>query len=107
MSFGREQYVAHSERPVESGSSRNERLTAAMTWARLFLREAERSLSGKAHQLPRAAAQTVMAIEAIDGKPMDYDVCQCGHSHFWHHGEDGGMCLVQGCDCKVFAAVIK
>jgi hypothetical protein len=88
-------------------TGREARLSAAISWARQFIEQGTLALDGKSHQLPRAAAQTVLAIEQIDGKPMNCDVCRCSHSHFWHHGEDGGMCLVQGCDCKVFAAVIK
>lgn len=38
---------------------------------------------------------------------VDPDLCKCGHSHFNHHGECGGFCLVSGCECREFEGVIK
>ena len=49
----------------------------------MFCREADRSLRGLTHQMPRAAAQTVLAIEQIDDPrhdPLDghcADGCPC------------------------------
>ena len=51
---------------------RSQRIEAALSFAHLFIREGRRALDGLPHQLPRAAAQLVLAIEQIDGKAIDW-----------------------------------
>ena len=68
-------------------TGRNARIAVAATWAQSFVHEAENCLKGFAHQLPRAAAQTVASIEAIDGPVEGVSTsparpCRCGHDHF-------------------------
>ena len=71
------------------------RLTIAMTWARLFLREADRELNGKSHQMQRAAALTVCAIESIDPVPT-IDGKKCGHGDFFQHAKTK-LCVHPDC----------
>ena len=67
----------------------------AMMWARLFLREADRELNGLPHQMQRAAAQTICAIEQID-PPADFTGKKCEHGDFFRHNKTGA-CVHPDC----------
>jgi hypothetical protein len=75
---------------ITSLTGRNARIAVAATWAKLFVHEAENALKGSAHELSRAAAQTVMAIEAIGPK------LPCDHDDFYRH-ERTGVCVHPDC----------
>lgn len=62
------------------------RIAVAQTWARLFLRESDRALRCLTHQMERAAAQTVCAIESIDPVPT-IDGKKCGHGDFFQRAK--------------------
>ena len=87
--------------PLSAGRDRHAQIAVARTWALLFVRESGRALKGLTHQMPRAAAQTYLAIEQIDPEPLD-DLCKCGHWNFWHEGTAGGICLTKDCPCGLF-----
>ena len=95
--------MPNQQKPLEG---RDARIAAAQSWARSFSYECEGALEGKPHQMSRAAAQLVAAIEQIDGKDDDY--CQCGHNYFAHFGERGiRPCLAGGdCTCVNFVSAI-
>ncbi len=87
-------------------SKRDQRISAAITWAQSFITEATRCLSGLPHQMPRAAAQTVKAIEQIDpigDFTADGTICTCTNTKFWHlHERD--ECLQKDCGCHNYHA---
>lgn len=76
-----------SNSPLASdGRERLERISVAQTWARLFLRESDRALRCLTHQMERAAAQTVCAIESID-PVLTIEGKKCGHGDFFQHAK--------------------
>lgn len=62
---------SHKTSPLSPNrlDGKDARIAVAQTWARLFLRESDRALRCLTHQMERAAAQTVCAIEQIDPVP--------------------------------------
>lgn len=53
-------------KPLSPGQQkRDDRTRVAITWARLFIREAKRDLNREPNRIIRASVQTVAAIESI------------------------------------------
>ena len=96
--------MPNQQKPLEG---RDARIATAQSWARSFSYECEGALEGKPHQMSRAAAQLVAAIEQIGGEPPE-ERCKCGANRFMHCGSDGvGKCVLSGCTCQAFDPVTK
>ena len=94
--------------PSTIDADRNVRIAVATEFAELFIKEAAKQIHGHPNQMPRAAAQTVKAIEMIDPigdftavvEPDD-SVCECGHEDWWHEDETN-YCFFSSCVCGCF-----
>ena len=96
--------MPNQQKPLEG---RDARIATAIVWAKRFVCEASQARMGLAHELPRAGAQLVAAIEQIGGEPPE-ERCKCGANRFMHCGSDGvGKCVLSGCTCQAFDPVTK
>ncbi len=87
-----------------AASGRRDKLSVAIVWAQLFMREAQREIDGKSHMVPRTTSQLRAALDALTSPTVDEDdpTCKCSHTRFDHKDPTGGQCLVPGCLCEVF-----